>query len=220
MIVADISLGARLPPMGRHASNKSSSVRPAANTSFRDGFFPMITLRLTTWVNAPVERCFLLATHAELASTQTRVSRSTGGMLQPGDAISWQLGFSGTRHTYASRVETVRPYTYFREVMVAGIFRHFEHDHHFARMDDGTRIRHEIRFCTRFGPAGRMLGGTILRVSLMKMLVAETTRLKRMAESEEWRRYVGAEVGANGEIHEAIKVAEPVARVANMQRFA
>ncbi|HMF54452.1 MAG TPA: hypothetical protein VK593_08890, partial [Edaphobacter sp.] len=66
--------------------------------------------------------------------------------------LSWQMRAGRMTFSYVSRIESLRPFTYFREVMVAGVFRHFEHDHHFARMDDGTRMRDEVRFELRYGP--------------------------------------------------------------------
>ena len=53
-------------------------------------------------------------------------------------------------------------------------------------MDDGTRIRDEIRFSTRWGPLGRRL----VRRHLEEFLIERNAVIKRVAESEEWRRYL------------------------------
>jgi ligand-binding SRPBCC domain-containing protein len=174
----------------------------------------MTTIRLTTWVNAPVERCFLLATSRDFSSS----SHANGGhaaaqgSLGLGDQVGWKAG----NRSYVSRVDAIRPYNYFREVMVAGIFSHFEHDHHFARMDDGTRVRDEIRFSTRLGPLGRAFEMTVLRTALGRMLVSRNTELKRLAESSEWQRFVETPEA----IRETIAVNDPQKRITNMQRFA
>jgi hypothetical protein len=135
------------------------------------------------------------------------------GSLQCGDEVGWKMG--GTEHT--SRVEAIRPYCYFREVMSAGMFRHFEHDHHFAPMDDGTRVRDEIRFSLRMGPLGKVYGATIVRSLLMRMLVDKNTQLKHLAESAEWQRFVTVEVPAPAKV---VVAPTPPNRVSNMQRFA
>jgi ligand-binding SRPBCC domain-containing protein len=142
-----------------------------------------------------------------MAATETQ--RRT---LQCGDEVGWKMG--GTVHT--SRVDAIRPYTYFREVMTAGIFLHFEHDHHFAPMDDGTRVRDEIRFSVRMGPLGRLYGMTIVRSLLMRMLVAKNTELKHIAESAEWQRFVEDDVTTRNKV----AVPHPSNRISNMQRFA
>jgi hypothetical protein len=96
--------------------------------------------------------------------------------------------FGVLRHT--SRVDILRPYSYFRDVMIAGTFRHFVHEHHFAPMNDGTRIRDEIRFSSRWGRVGSMFARKRLKAYLMERGAA----IKRVAESEEWRRYLDSEL--------------------------
>ncbi|HEU4635516.1 MAG TPA: hypothetical protein VFS41_05015 [Edaphobacter sp.] len=174
----------------------------------------MITLRLTTWVNAPVERCFLLATSREFSPVVNGVAEiDTKGSLRIGDALGWKLG--GTEHV--SRVDAFRPYCHFREVMSEGIFRHFEHDHHFAPMDDGTRVRDEIRFSLRMGPLGKVYGATVVRSLLMRMLVEKNSELKRLAESAEWKRFVTVEVPPSTRV---VMPSPATTRMSHMQRFA
>lgn len=177
----------------------------------------MITIRLTTWVNAPVERCFLLATSRGFSPVVKNgvavPDTTTHGSLQIGDELGWKLG--GTDHL--SRIDAIRPYCYFREVMTAGIFRHFEHDHHFAPMDDGTRLRDEVRFSLRMGMLSKVYGATVMRSLLMRMLVDKNIELKRLAESAEWQKFVTVEVPAPTRI--VIPPAPPT-RISKMQRFA
>jgi len=74
--------------------------------------------------------------------------------------------------------------------MVTGPFRHFEHDHHFAVMDDGTRTRDEIRFSAPGGVLGRFAAKTFVRKHLVAFLLERNAVIKRVAESEDWRRYL------------------------------
>ncbi len=76
--------------------------------------------------------------------------------------------------------------------MVAGSFRRFEHEHHFATMDDGTRVRDEIQFSAPWG----MLGQFLARRRLLEILVERNAVIKRVAESEEWRKYLDGTVEA------------------------
>jgi hypothetical protein len=176
----------------------------------------MITIRLTTWVNAPVERCFLLATSRRFSpvirNDVAPQDLQRKELLQCGDLIEWKLG--GSEH--ASRIDVIRQYSYFREVMTAGMFRHFEHDHHFAPMDDGTRMRDEIRFSVRMGPMGKVFGATVLRAMLMRMLITKNTDLKHVAESSEWKSLIESDLIPS----DTVIVPETSSRVANMQRFA
>jgi ligand-binding SRPBCC domain-containing protein len=171
----------------------------------------MITIRLTTWVNAPMERCFRLATSVHF-NRATRPASAAADAFQVGDTFDrsgWKLGL---RMSNTSRIEEVRPFTYFREVMVDGGFRWFEHEHHFTPVDDGTRVRSEVRFSEGMGPVGLLLERVLLRRYVMKLLMERHMRLKRGVESNEWRGYLEGGQEPVSEIRSS--------DVAKMQRFA
>ena len=94
------------------------------------------------------------------------------------------------RLTHTSLVEVSRPFAHFREVMTAGIFARYEHEHFFAAMDDGTRVRDELKFAARFGPLGRMMEALVLRRYMISLLKRRNAALKHAAESEDWRLYL------------------------------
>lgn len=146
------------------------------------------TIRVATWIDAPIERCFLLSLSIDLLWGSTG-SAGTGGLLREGQTVTLPgRPFGVLRHT--CRVDELRPHSYFRDVMIAGNFRHFMHEHHFAPMNDGTRIRDEIRFSSRWGPVGNLFARKRLKAYLMERGAA----IKRVAESEEWRRYLDTEL--------------------------
>ena len=154
----------------------------------------METIRVATWINAPVERCFLLSLSIDLHVASVRVTRKkvkgrvSTGLIGEGETVTFRgrpFGVLG----HSSRIDQMRPYSYFRDVMIAGPFRHFVHEHHFAAMDDGTRIRDEIRFSSRWGPLGRILARKRLKAFLMERGAV----IKRVAESDEWQRYLDTE---------------------------
>jgi hypothetical protein len=151
----------------------------------------METIRVATWIDAPIERCFLLSLSIDLHSASDGDARTGGaaaGFLREGETVTLPgRPFGVLRHT--CRVDQLRPHSYFRDVMIAGNFRHFMHEHHFAPMNDGTRIRDEIRFSSHWGSVGNLLARKRLKVYLMERGAA----IKRVAESEEWRRYLDTE---------------------------
>ena len=73
--------------------------------------------------------------------------------------------------------------------MEAGSFASFAHDHHFATINDGTRMRDELRFTLPLGPVGRMAEKPVRR-RLEKMLIARNSHLKQIAQSSQWERYL------------------------------
>jgi ligand-binding SRPBCC domain-containing protein len=156
----------------------------------------MVTIKLNTWVNAPVERCFKLASSVEFHIASARpmreraVSGVTSGLLREGDTVKWHARRFLLRLTHTSLMEVSRPFSHIREVMAAGIFARYEHEHYFAAMDDGTRVRDELKFSAPLGPLGRMMEGLVLRRYMTSVLKRRNRALKRAAESEEWRLYL------------------------------
>jgi ligand-binding SRPBCC domain-containing protein len=155
----------------------------------------MDTIRLTTWINAPVERCFKLSTNIDLhvasAGTQEKaIGGVTGGLIGEGGTVVWSGRHFGMRWRHTNRIDEWRPYGYFREVMVDGVFLRYEHRHFFAVMDDGTRMRDEVRFEAPWGPLGRLATKMLVRKHLTTLLMTRNAMIKQVAESGEWHRYL------------------------------
>jgi ligand-binding SRPBCC domain-containing protein len=156
----------------------------------------METIRSETWIDAPVERCFLLSLSIDLHVASARSSREqaiegvTTGLISEGQTVTFCGRHLGLRLRHKSRVTVMRPYSYFRDVMVSGVFSRFEHDHHFAAMDDGTRMRDEIRFIPPLGALGRVATKVLVRRHVAAFLVERNRGIKQVAESEDWHRYL------------------------------
>ncbi len=156
----------------------------------------METIRSETWINAPIERCFLLSLSVDLHVASARSSREqaiegvTTGLISEGQTVTFRGRHLGLRLRHESRIAVMRPYSYFRDVMVSGVFSHFEHDHHFAAMDDGTRMRDEIRFTLPLGKLGRVATKILVRRHVAAFLMERNRGIKQVAESEDWHRYL------------------------------
>jgi ligand-binding SRPBCC domain-containing protein len=156
----------------------------------------METIRLMTWIDAPVERCFKLSLGIDLhvastaATKEEAVEGVTTGLIAEGQTVTFTGRHFGLRRRHTSRIDRWRPYTYFRDVMIDGSFRRFEHEHYFAAMDDGTRMRDEIRFSVPWGVLGRWATKMFVRRHLTALLIRRNEAIKRVAESDEWHLYL------------------------------
>jgi ligand-binding SRPBCC domain-containing protein len=161
----------------------------------------MEIIRLGTWIDAPVERCFLLSLSVDLHVASARSTHQNAGAVAAdgtigeGDTLTFKGNHFGMRWRHTSVIEKLRPHSYYRDVMIAGPFQHFEHDHHFARMDDGTRMRDEIRFSASGGILGRLRTRMFLRKQLKAFLAERNALIKRLAESEDWHKYLERGIG-------------------------
>lgn len=74
--------------------------------------------------------------------------------------------------------------------MVLGIFRGFDHDHHFFVVDSGVLVRDRFDFESPLGPLGRLANALFLNRYMRAFLEARSVAIKEVAESQAWRKYL------------------------------
>ena len=79
---------------------------------------------------------------------------------------------------------------FFRDVMTKGLFRSFEHDHHFKEVAGETVMQDELRFAAPLNFLGALAERLVLRDYLLRFLAERNALIKQVAESEQWRRYL------------------------------
>lgn len=156
----------------------------------------MFLVRDCEHVNAPVERCFRLATNLALVAdvlemrTVAHKGFRTEGFVQEGDRVRWEGWKFGLPALHVSHISRFEPPGFFQDTMVQGRFKYFQHDHNFTRVGDHTLMLDYVRFSMPLGIAGRLAGRQIVMPHVVKLLRTRLTLLKRIAESDEWRRYL------------------------------
>jgi ligand-binding SRPBCC domain-containing protein len=155
-------------------------------------------LRQNILVEAPMERCFLLSTSIELVRKELGmkpVEGRTSGLVTAGDTIRWQGWQLGFWNYHVSLISAFEPPYFFQDRMIDGRFRTFQHDHRFEQMPQGVVLRDEVRFTLPFGALGRLVASLIVVPHIRRLMLRRFQMLKRIAESEEWRKYLGAQPG-------------------------
>ncbi len=153
----------------------------------------MARLELTTLISAPLERCFDLSRSVELhvASTADSGERAVGGvvsgLLGPEDEVTWSARHFGVRQKLTSRITAFERPRHFRDSMVEGAFRRFDHDHFFVATASGTEMRDVFDFESPLGPLGRLADALVLKRYLRGFLERRNEVIKRAAESDGWR---------------------------------
>jgi ligand-binding SRPBCC domain-containing protein len=154
------------------------------------------TIHLETRIAAPARRCFFLALSIDLhvqstAGTRERaVAGVTTGLIGNGESVTWQGRHFGLMLRHTSKITKYEPPTFFQDVMTAGRFKSFEHDHRFREQDGETVMKEELRFSAPFGVLGFLVESLVLRNYLTRFLLERNKLLKQVAESEVWRGYL------------------------------
>lgn len=151
-------------------------------------------LRAEIMIHAPLECCFLLSTSVEIVERELGmhpVAGRTSGLVTDGDTIRWEGWQLGLPQFHVSRIELFQPPTFFRDRMIVGRFRSFEHDHSLSAQPNGqTLLSDELRFTMCWGWFGDLLGYCLLVPHNRRLMRRRFALLKQIAESDEWRRYL------------------------------
>ena len=162
-------------------------------TEERQGQF---VLRDTARVHAPIDRCFQLTCCIALVEEELGmkpVSGRTTGFVQGGDMVRWEGWQLGLKHFHVSQISSYTRPVFMQDTMAAGRFKSFQHDHHLREIPGGeTVLEDELRFTLPFGALGHAVAKYIMVPHIHKLMASRFRRIKRIAESEDWRRYLPA----------------------------
>jgi ligand-binding SRPBCC domain-containing protein len=154
------------------------------------------TIQLETLIAAPARRCFFLALSIDLHVQSTAGTREravgcvTTDLIGDGESVTWRDRHFGLMLQHTSKITQYEPPTFFQDVMTAGLFKSFEHDHRFQEQDGATAMRDELRFSAPFGIFGLMAERLVLRNYLTHFLRERNEFVKQIAESKMWREYL------------------------------
>ena len=155
---------------------------------------------LSTTINAPRERVFDLARNIDAHQSSTGQTREraiagvTSGLVGMGDRVTWEARHFWVKQTLTVRITAFDRPNFFRDVMVEGAFKQMSHNHNFVEVPSGTEMIDCFEFESPFGMLGRIFDRFCLCGYLRRFLIQRNLQLKRFAESEEWRMYLGASV--------------------------
>ena len=151
-------------------------------------------------VHAPAERCFLLSTSIAIVQRELGmhpVRGRTSGHVVGGDTVLWKGWQLGLPQFHESLIQPFDPPFFFRDQMISGRFATFQHDHSFIDRGSGDVLLHDqLRFTMPFGAAGNLVGRLVLVPHIRRLMRRRFSLIKRIAETEEWRKYLPAAASA------------------------
>jgi ligand-binding SRPBCC domain-containing protein len=148
------------------------------------------TIELELFVHAPIARVFDLCRSIELhtySASQTgerAVAGVTTGLIGMNEEVTWEARHFGVRQRLTSRITAFDRPRHFRDSMVKGAFRRFDHDHDFVESNGGTLMRERFDFDAPYGVVGRLFTLLVLERYLRRFLLARMRVIKEVAESD------------------------------------
>lgn len=156
----------------------------------------MPVIEIETAISAPVERVFDLSRSIDLhvASTaetnEIAVAGVTSGLIGMGEEVTWEATHFAVRQRLTSRITVFDPPRHFRDSMVRGAFRRFDHDHYFEPSNGGTTMRDVFDYDSPLGILGKLADALVVRRHVHRLLVRRNDLVKSVAESDDWSNYL------------------------------
>ena len=155
------------------------------------------TIRISQIVHAPRELLFDLArsVDAHKASTthtdEEAIAGKTEGLMVLGDEVTWRARHFGVRQTLSSRITVFEAPGYFRDSMVSGAFKWFDHDLFFHLQADGSVLMEDVfNYAAPLGPLGWIAERLFLTAYMKRFLEERNKALVQLAEFGEWSHYL------------------------------
>ncbi|MGH1362789.1 MAG: SRPBCC family protein [Calditrichia bacterium] len=155
---------------------------------------PLIYLKYE--IKAPITRVFDLSRSIDLhiASAgftgEKAVAGRTSGLIEPGEEVTWRAKHFGVWQHLTSKIDVFDYPNRFRDNMVTGAFKSFQHDHLFQEKNGITVVEDHFAFEAPLGVLGKMANHLFLTAYMKKFLLERNQVIKRVAESDEWKRYL------------------------------
>ena len=156
----------------------------------------MPIIELETLVKAPLDRVFDLSRSIDLHeesmcnSSERAVGGVMSGLIGLGETVTWEAVHFGIRQRLTSKITICDRPVHFQDVMVSGAFAGFTHDHFFLKSENGTLIRDSFEYRSPLGFIGKMADVFFLRSYMTRLLTERNRRLKIVAESDTWQRFI------------------------------
>jgi ligand-binding SRPBCC domain-containing protein len=150
----------------------------------------MPRVEIFTEVNAPIERVFdfsrSIDAHLESQTKhrEVAVAGRTTGLIETGEVVTWEATHLGVRQRLTSRIVLMDRPRHFRDSMVAGAFKRFDHDHCFSTTAEGrTLMRDLFDYEAPLGLIGRLADVLFLSRYIHALLSERNATIKRLSES-------------------------------------
>lgn len=156
----------------------------------------MPLIKLTTFVQAPLERVFDLSRSIDLHKYsmsrfgEKPIAGRLSGLLEQGEEVTWKAKHLLKERTLSVKISQVKAPTFFVDELVKGDFTALKHEHYFKPCDNGTFIIDHFSFESPYGALGNLFNRLYLTRYMQRLLQARNQVIKEVAESNQWKHYL------------------------------
>ncbi|NNG26906.1 MAG: SRPBCC family protein [Ignavibacteriaceae bacterium] len=150
----------------------------------------------TTEVDAPIDIAFDLTRSIDFhAYTQTHrnevaIKGRTSGLINLGEVVTWRAKHFGINQKLSVKITKLEQPFIFRDTMIEGAFKRFDHDHIFEQHNGRVKITEVFDYESPLSFLGRIFNFLILKNYMTKFFVHRNEEIKSALESDKWRDFL------------------------------
>lgn len=154
----------------------------------------MPVINLKTEIRSPIERCFDLSRSIDLhllstsKTNEEAIGGVTKGLIGINEEVTWRAKHFGIYQNLTSKITAYKYPDYFESTMVKGAFKKIYHRHEFEQKGEFTIMKDRFDFEAPMGILGRIASALVLFIYMKRLLEERNKIIKRVAESDEWKR--------------------------------
>jgi ligand-binding SRPBCC domain-containing protein len=149
----------------------------------------MPRIELVTVIAAPIEKVFDLSRNIDVhQQSQARnqekaIAGKTSGLIEEGEEVTWEAVHFGVRQRLTSRIVVMKRPSHFRDSMVAGAFKRFDHDHFFESVPSGhTLMKDVFDYTAPLGLLGHLADAPFLKRYMRRLFEERNAIIREIAE--------------------------------------
>ena len=129
----------------------------------------MKPIKLTTEINAPVQRCFDLSTSIDLhkipasKSKEQAIDGRTNGVIKLNETVTCKAKHFGLWHKMKIRITEFEKPNFFVDEMIYGTFKSMKHRHEFIQNGNQTIMIDTFEFSSPLGVLGKIVDNLIFK---------------------------------------------------------
>ena len=149
----------------------------------------MPVINISTRVGAPIDVVFDLSRSIDLHVESTEqtderpVAGRTQGLIELGETVTWEARHFGVKQRLTVEITAFDRPRHFRDSMVSGAFRRFDHDHEFRVEGEDTIMVDRFDYTSPLGPLGMIADFLFLESYMRKFLIQRNEIIKKVVDS-------------------------------------
>ncbi len=148
----------------------------------------MTTIRLTTSINASIEKVFDISRNIDFhvyaaSSTQEQaIDGVTSGLIGLDETVTWRGKHFGVFLNHQSKITTFDAPNRFTDEMIDGHFKSFTHEHIFQKKLKETEMIDILKYEVPYGIFGKVFNYLFLKKHLTQFLFSRNQSIKSYLE--------------------------------------